>query len=181
MRKGKRGRSEKIVFVTKNAQETKKTAYMLAQEILKKKPDLPASLRSPRSRVGAGGRNGPHALVIGLVGELGSGKTTFAQGFAHGLGIKESVLSPTFVLMRQYTLQKKIFKTFIHIDCYRVENPQELIALGWHDLIADPANLILIEWADRVADFFPPAHIILSFRHTNETTRTISVTETKKA
>lgn len=151
-----------MVIITKNAQETKKIAYLLAKEILKKKPDV------------------PHALVIGLVGELGSGKTTFAQGFAEGLGVKESVLSPTFVLMRHYAL-KKSFKTFIHVDCYRLDSPKELVPLGWHDLVTNPKNLILIEWADRVVDLLPLAHITLSFHHTNETIRTISIAETKKA
>lgn len=172
MRKNKKGGFKKIVFVTKNAQETKKVAALFAREILKKKPDLLASLR-PRS--------GPHALVIGLVGELGSGKTTFAQGFAKGLGIKEGILSPTFVLMRQYALAKKPFTAFIHIDCYRLDDPKELVPLGWHALTTNPTNLILVEWADRISDLLPPYYITLLFHHTNETTRTISIIETKKA
>lgn len=157
-----KGEQKKIVFLTKNAKETRKTAGLLAEEIIQTNPHL------------------SHALVIGLVGELGSGKTTFAQGFAKELGVKENVLSPTFVLVRQYSLQKKIFKKFIHIDCYRLEDPKELDALGWDDLAADPKNIILIEWADRVADLLLPVYITLSFRHINETSRTI-IAEAKKA
>lgn len=149
--------------ITKSAKDTKEMARVLAEEILKK----PIAIS--------------HALVIGLVGELGSGKTTFAQGFAEGLGVGESVLSPTFVLMRQYPLKKKAFVTFFHIDCYRIDNPQEIVALGWHDLVADPTHLILIEWTDRIVDLLPPMYITLLFHHTNETTRTISIAETKKA
>lgn len=152
-----------MLIITKNAKETKKVAALLAEEILKKKPDL------------------SHALVIGLVGELGSGKTTFVQGFAKGLGIKRGVLSPTFVLMRQYPLKNKAFTKLIHVDCYRIDNPQELIPLGWHDLVADPAIIVLIEWADRISDLLPSRHITFLFHHTDETTRTISTIETKKA
>lgn len=163
MTRDKKGGLGKIVFITKSAAETKKAAVVFAREILKK----PISV--------------PHALVIGLIGELGSGKTTFTQGFAQGLGIKERVLSPTFVLMRQYVLKKKTFQAFIHIDCYRLHNQKELIPLGWRTLVKNPQNLILIEWADRVAGLFPPAHIIIAFRTANETTRAISIAETRKA
>lgn len=149
-------------IVTKNARETKKVAALLAEEILKKK------------------LSGSHALVIGLVGELGSGKTTFAQGFAKGLGIKESVLSPTFVLIKHYAL-KKLFKTFIHVDCYRLDDPKELVPLGWHDLVTNPENLILIEWADRVTSILPSRLVTLFFRYLDETTRIIAIAEAKKA
>lgn len=144
-------------IITKNARETKKAAALLASEILKKKTDL------------------PHALVIGLVGELGSGKTTFAQGFARGLGIKEGVLSPTFVLMKQYALKKAALRNFIHVDCYRLNNQEDLIPLGWRDIVENPRNLILIEWADRVLAALPRSFILITFNHLNETSRSIVI------
>lgn len=145
-------------IITKNAQETKKIAALLAGEVLKKKTDL------------------PHALVIGLVGKLGSGKTTFAQGFAKGLGIKGNVLSPTFVLMKQYALKKAAFRNFIHVDCYRLDNQEELVPLGWRDMVKNPQNLILIEWADRVLAALPRSFIRITFNHLNETSRSIVIT-----
>jgi tRNA threonylcarbamoyladenosine biosynthesis protein TsaE len=139
----KKANGQWIEIATNSAKETKKAAKMLAEEILASKLDLSG------------------AFIIGLVGDLGSGKTTFAQGFAEGLGImKEKVLSPTFVLMRQYPLKKRNFKTFIHIDCYRLKDAKELEALGWSDLAANPKNIILIEWADRVKTILPATRII---------------------
>lgn len=150
-------------ITAKGPEEMKRIASALAEEISRKPPGL------------------SHALVIGLTGDLGSGKTTFTQGFAHGLGIKEKVLSPTFILMRRYAFKSDHFTALTHIDCYRLYSGQELISLGWHDLIADPAHLVLVEWADRITDILPPHYIILSFRHVNESTRAITITETIKA
>lgn len=147
--------------MTKSALETKKVARMLAKEALK---------------TAAGDR----ALVIGLVGELGSGKTTFAQGFAEGLGIKERVLSPTFVLMRRYAVSPTFnvrrgrslnigrYQTFVHIDCYRLDNPKELLALGWDELVADQKNIILIEWADLIKSVLPGKTLFIEFKVQNE-------------
>lgn len=92
--------------------------------------------------------------VIGLFGELGAGKTMFTQGFAKGLGIKEKIISPTFVLIRQHKIpntEKKIF----HIDLYRLENMDEIKFLGLEEIWSDPKNIILIEWADKIKKILP--------------------------
>lgn len=86
--------------------------------------------------------------VIALIGELGSGKTTFAQGFAEGLGIKDKIISPTFVLIRQHRIPKTD-KPLYHIDLYRLEDFAEL---GLKDLIEDPNNIVLIEWAEKLKE-----------------------------
>lgn len=92
--------------------------------------------------------------VLCLYGELGSGKTTFTQGFAEGLGIVDRLLSPTFILMRLYPVPRTPAK-LVHIDLYRLNNPGELEALGLPDLLNDPNNIIVIEWADRLGDKLP--------------------------
>jgi len=115
-----------------------------------------------------------HAVVIALEGELGAGKTTFVQKFARACGITEPVLSPTFVILKRYTLHDSRY-TLVHIDAYRLENTHELEKLGIHDLIADKNNIIFIEWAERVADILPKEHIKIKFSHVNETTRKISL------
>ena len=74
--------------ITKNEGETQKFAKLFASEILKFNPP------------------GPKALVVGLEGELGAGKTAFAKGFAKGLGIEETMKSPTFILMRAFRIPK---------------------------------------------------------------------------
>lgn len=139
-----------IEIVTRSGAETKKVAAMLAREV------------SPRPR---------GAAVIALSGELGAGKTTFTQGFARALGVRENVLSPTFVLMKIYTLKHKSgirkqgFKHFVHIDCYRITNPKDILHLGWKDLCKDKDAIILIEWPERIKKFLPKNAISIKFYH----------------
>ena len=134
-------------FFTSSPSQTKKTGRFLAEEILKSKPTKKARL-------------------IGLVGDLGGGKTTFLQGFAKGLGIKEKILSPTFIIMRR-------FQNFYHIDCYRIKKPQEILVLGFKELIADPENIVAVEWADRVRQIMPSNTIWISFELIDEKIRKI--------
>jgi len=100
------------------------------------------------------------ALVVGLYGNLGAGKTTFTQAVAKQLGIKEKIQSPTFVIERIYEIPKKnfAFKRLIHIDAYRLQNPKELQALGFQKILKDKNNLIFIEWADKVFKILPKNH-----------------------
>ncbi len=126
----------------------------------------------------------PRACVVGLYGNLGSGKTAFTQIVARLLGIKESVTSPTYVIEKKYEINQSndgglanslptAFKHLIHIDAYRLEKPSELVSLGWDALIADPMNLILVEWPERVAEIMPSDHLHLKFTFINDTTRQI--------
>lgn len=87
---------------------------------------------------------------IGLLGELGAGKTQFAKGLAQGLGIKASLTSPTFVLLKSYNQGQ-----LIHIDCYRVANPQEILDLGFDELAAAAKSIVLVEWADKIRSIMP--------------------------
>lgn len=106
------------------------------------------------------------ARVIALEGNLGSGKTTFVQGFTRALGIEENVLSPTFVLMKIYKIGKlQRFKHLIHIDCYRIDSPKDLLRLGFKDLLKDKDAIILIEWADRIRQLLPRSAVWVGFKH----------------
>lgn len=91
--------------------------------------------------------------IIALSGELGSGKTTFAQGFARGLAIKDKITSPTFLIIRQYPIPGQI-NFFYHIDLYRLENI-ELKSSGLEEILKDSTNVILIEWADKISNNLP--------------------------
>lgn len=144
-------------MTTKGATETKKMAAALAKEILKTGPD-------PK-----------HARVVALVGDLGAGKTTFTQGFAKALGIKNRMTSPTFLIFRNYELKKIAFHTFFHMDAYRIDNPKELKPLGFKEALREPGHIFLIEWADRIKALLPKDTIWVHFRHgRKETERTIA-------
>ena len=118
--------------------------------------------------------NAAGATVVGLSGDLGSGKTAFVKAAARALGIKEMVLSPTFVLAKFYTIpERNSWSRLVHIDCYRIEDPDELKTVGWEKVMSDPRNLVLVEWPENAGETFPKNVPVLSFRFVDETTREI--------
>lgn len=88
--------------------------------------------------------------ILCLSGELGAGKTKFAQGIAAGLDIKEPVISPTFVLIREYAGRL----SFYHMDAYRLSGPEDMEDLGYEEYFYGD-GVTLLEWADRVKDILP--------------------------
>jgi tRNA threonylcarbamoyladenosine biosynthesis protein TsaE len=95
------------------------------------------------------------ALVFGLKGDLGAGKTTFIQGFARGLGVREKITSPTFVIMNRFPIKKGRFKNFYHFDCYRIESAEEMKNLEFNDIIGSPRNIVCIEWPEKIKKVLP--------------------------
>lgn len=118
--------------------------------------------------------SGEKATVVALSGDLGAGKTTLTQQIAGLLGVKEAVISPTFVIMKIYGLSKQKWKHLVHIDAYRLESEKELELLGWHEMINDSSNLILIEWPEKVPGLTKDA-LFVSLSHKDEHTREILV------
>ena len=108
------------------------------------------------------------AVVVTLSGDLGAGKTTFAQGIARSLGVSETVSSPTFVIEKVYALSAQRWDRLIHIDAYRLNSSHELLVLGWNELIADPKNIIVLEWPARVSDLIPKHAVQIRFDIKNE-------------
>ncbi|KKT74142.1 MAG: ATPase, YjeE family [Microgenomates group bacterium GW2011_GWA2_44_7] len=105
------------------------------------------------------------AVTVGLTGQLGSGKTVFVQGFARGLEIKDQIVSPTFILMRNYTISKSDqFKYLYHVDLYRIK-ANDINSLGIKNLLTDKSAILIIEWADKIRDNLPPDTIWISFSH----------------
>jgi tRNA threonylcarbamoyladenosine biosynthesis protein TsaE len=116
---------------------------------------------------------GKVAKVVALSGDLGAGKTTLTQNIARQLGIKENVISPTFVIMKQYKINSGAHDQLIHIDAYRLESNKELQTLGWEELTSNPKNLILIEWPEKVEGLIPEHAQKIFLSHIDENTRQI--------
>ncbi|MBL7045982.1 MAG: tRNA (adenosine(37)-N6)-threonylcarbamoyltransferase complex ATPase subunit type 1 TsaE [Parcubacteria group bacterium] len=114
------------------------------------------------------------ATVVALYGDLGSGKTTFVKAVAGELGVEQTVTSPTFVLEKIYKLEGKRFEHLIHIDAYRLDSKEELLALGWDSIVRNPKNLIFVEWADKVEEIIPESAKRLTFENVDEDTRRIT-------
>lgn len=115
------------------------------------------------------------ATLVTLSGELGAGKTSFTQAFAHALGIEDHVTSPTFVLEKVYALPEgKGFTHLVHIDAYRLKNGSELGALGFDALVQDPQTLIVLEWPEMVEDTLPLADVSITLVVREDQSRTIS-------
>ena len=114
------------------------------------------------------------AVVLGLSGNLGGGKTTFMQGFAKGLGVNEKILSPTYVIQKRFEI-KNIFKNFYHIDCYRINEPEEILELDFKKIISNPENIVAVEWPEKIKKFLPKNIITIDFKFINENQREIIV------
>ncbi len=147
----------KKIYFTKCQKETISLGKEIAEKLIKKKK---------RKK----------ALILALIGDLGGGKTTFLKGFAKGIGIKEKILSPTFILIRKFEIQNQVlnFKYFYHIDCYRIEKPKEILALNFKNIIDYPKNIVAIEWADKIREILPKKIFFLKFEVLGKTKRKIA-------
>jgi len=135
-------------IITKSAKETQKVGRFLAEETMK------------------GKRIKGKAIIIALEGDLGGGKTTFVQGFAKGLGIKDKITSPTFVIFKKYDF-------LYHVDCYRIES-KDLLELDFNEMINNE-NIVVIEWAERVKKILPKDTLWLKFEYLDKNKRKIII------
>jgi tRNA threonylcarbamoyladenosine biosynthesis protein TsaE len=112
-------------------------------------------------------------VVLCLSGDLGSGKTTFTQGFAKGLGLEGRLLSPTFIILRSYETPR--VHNFYHIDLYRITNEQDMDILGIQEIFTDPAAVIVIEWPEKIAKIVPEKRWELTFTSEGDDKRAVTV------
>lgn len=103
-------------------------------------------------------------LVLFLRGDLGAGKTTFARAYIHALGFAGYVKSPSYGLLETYRAGGQ---TVLHLDLYRIEDPEELEYLALRDLF-DASAVLLVEWPDRGGDRLPAADLVLDFGESDE-------------
>lgn len=111
--------------------------------------------------------------VLLLEGELGAGKTVFAQGVAQGLGIDDPVTSPTFTLIHEYRGRLPLY----HVDLYRIGGAPEAADLGLEDYLYGE-GVTLVEWADRAEQILPAERLVVSLRPIAETKRAIRMVPT---
>lgn len=90
--------------------------------------------------------------VIALCGTLGAGKTQATKGLVHGLGSSAAVTSPTFTLVHEYLDGRA---PVFHFDFYRMDEPAQVLTLGWDDYLDEP-GIVIVEWADLFPDLLPP-------------------------
>lgn len=128
---------------------------------------FPVELDSPEAMKAFGTTIAQHLStgdVLALVGDLGAGKTHLTQGIASALGRKDSVTSPTFALVNEYT---DCSPELIHFDWYRMDSPEELLSIGWEDYLERDAILV-IEWPDRFPEMIPEGSHCIHIQHTEQ-------------
>lgn len=149
-------------YITNSPKQTQKFGEKTAKDVLALRRSAPQDENNS-------------AVIFGLSGNLGGGKTTFLQGFARGLNIKEKILSPTFVIQKRFSLKNRYFKNFYHIDCYRLKNQKDVLELGLKDIIKDPENIVAIEWPEKIKKALPKAAIFIDFKFIDKNKREIKI------
>ena len=105
-------------------------------------------------------RNINPGITISLIGDLGTGKTTFTKGFARQMGIKDHVTSPTFKLISEYQGEKYKLN---HIDAYRMNGPEDFLNIGGEEYLLSKNSITIIEWGDLLNDILPSKTIRINF------------------
>ena len=121
------------------------------------------------------GSNLEGGSVLELIGDVGAGKTTFTKGLALGLGVLETVQSPTFTISRVYEGDNL---TLSHYDFYRL-NDYGMMKMELAENLSDPQNITVVEWAGELADILPEKHLKLIFESVSEDKRLVKVREVR--
>lgn len=117
------------------------------------------------------GKNLQKGDVIALIGDLGTGKTSFVQKFARALGVEENVKSPTFNYVLEYHSGRV---PFYHFDVYRISEPMEIYELGYEEYM-DGEGIAIIEWANLIESELPQEYIEINLYHYTEDTRQVEI------
>ena len=136
--------------ITNSLEETQKLAKDLISDIIKKR-------------------------AICLYGQLGSGKTAFIQGLGQALGVEKRMPSPTFIFIRKYHINKGKYRTFCHLDLYRLEKEQEAANIGLLEILGSDENVIAIEWAEKIPSLLPPKRTDIYIKNLGKNKREITI------
>jgi tRNA threonylcarbamoyladenosine biosynthesis protein TsaE len=117
--------------------------------------------------------------VIGLIGNLGAGKTVFVKGMASSMEIKNKITSPTFVLMKIYKIPKSNLQNpisrLVHIDAYRLKSGKEILSTGAEEYFNKPDSIVIIEWADKIKEVLPKKTKFVKITSNNKNKRKIII------
>jgi tRNA threonylcarbamoyladenosine biosynthesis protein TsaE len=112
--------------------------------------------------------------LVALVGDLGSGKTTFVRGVVEALGSKVRVKSPTFTVMNEYPIDSKNISKIVHVDLYRFKDPKHLEGIALDDVIKE-GTVVFVEWPDIFGKLFAKPDREVRFTFVDESTRGIEI------
>lgn len=110
--------------------------------------------------------------IVCLEGPLGSGKTCLAQGIGQGWGVSQRLISPTFILVREYTRPADSIRLY-HVDFYRISNATEALGLGIEEFLGDERAVVIVEWAERARPLIPPERLWIRLEISGTTHRTL--------
>ena len=110
--------------------------------------------------------------VLALIGDLGSGKTTFMKGLAKGLGISKNITSPTFVITKIY---KDGRLNLLHCDCYRLSGEDDAISIGLLEYFDKTDYIVALEWPEKIEEILPERLKKIKFSYISESERTIEI------
>lgn len=117
--------------------------------------------------------------VLALHGDLGSGKTTFVKGLAEGLRVNDTIISPTFTLLKEYKIlrPKSHFRSaiLVHVDAYRAETIDDIKSVGIEDYLNRDDVILVVEWAEKIKDILPQPVININFTYQGENERKIQI------
>jgi len=116
----------------------------------------------------------PAGTVVALSGDLGAGKTALTKGIAHGLGVTDTITSPTFTLVNEHAARDG--RRLYHVDLYRLDQPQQAVEIGIEEELA-PDGWTIIEWAEKLGDVLPASAVRIHIDVVGENERRISVAE----
>ncbi len=125
-------------ILSSSLSKTKKVGRIIGEEILKKDKNV----------------------FIALYGDLGSGKTSFLQGLAKGLGVSDNIVSPTFLICKKYKTKKN--NNFYHLDVYRITD-KDLTVLNFKDIIDEEKGVVAVEWSENIEKSIPKKKIKIEF------------------
>ncbi len=110
-------------------------------------------------------------ILICLYGPLAAGKTTLVKGLAGALGVEETIVSPSYVLLREYEGEARLF----HLDLFRLGSSQEFLEAGLEEHLLGEEGVSVIEWAGRIADILPEERIDVEFELLGESEREVKI------